>query len=117
MSSAKKGAKFVANEKKVVDCILHNPGISLKNGAKLCGMSVSAFRKWKVKNFPPSDYDYDVSLETRLKWQKWCVEDNKRLERGICIVNLHGDDKRRYKALWRRKVLERIALKESGFDA
>lgn len=120
MSSAKRlpaSIRRQEREKKVVDCILHNPHISLKHGAKLCNMSVSSFRKWKMKHFPPSVYDYDVSPETRAKWKRWSEIDNKLLERGICIINLYGAEKRRYNALWSRKVLERIALKEAGFDA
>ena len=96
-------------EKKVIDCVRENPTISNREGAKLCNMSEFAFRKWRIKNF--SDYekntDYDISQETRKLWKEWEQEDNERLDNNICVINLYGEERRRYERIWERRYADR----------
>lgn len=110
----RKGKK--RNIKKVLDALAQHPEFSDSQVARLinsCDSEVGRVRR-KFKIPPLSGHTNKPIPANVYLWEKWCSEDNKKLDLGICEINLHGDEHQRYSLIKQYKSCKRNYLHPRG---
>lgn len=90
--------KATIEARRVLDVIIKHPNFGDPMIAAILKRRASDVGKVRRRfNIPAlgciSQRDMPEDFE---KWPGWCEEDNKRLDEGVCAVNLHGNELKRY---------------------